>query len=235
MHFTDLGAITQLLALVFAAYAIGATVVGVRANRAPLLVSARRSVYVVAGLMLATALSLLVSFVVHDFGAAYVYQHSSLAMPWYYTTTAFYSGQEGSLLYWATTLSIFAALAVVTARQGAGVLGPIVGAVLMGIESFLLIVLNFISSPFNRIAVAPIDGLGLNPLLQDPGMIVHPPMLLLGYMSFSVPFAYAVAALITGQLDAGWLRDIRRWMLAAWGIQTIGLASGPSVVRPKRA
>jgi cytochrome c-type biogenesis protein CcmF len=226
VHFTDLGAITQLLALVFAAYAIAATIAGVKTDRAALLISARRAVYLVAGLMLLTSVSLLASFVIHDFGAAYVYQHSSLAMPWYYTTTAFYSGQEGSLLYWATTLAVFAALAVVTARQGAGVLGPIVGAVLMGIEGFLLFVLNFISSPFNRIAIAPIDGLGLNPLLQDPGMIVHPPMLLLGYMSFSVPFAFAVAALITGQLDAGWLRDIRRWMLAAWGIQTIGLLLG---------
>jgi cytochrome c-type biogenesis protein CcmF len=90
----------------------------------------------------------------------------------------------------------------------------------------LLIALNFVSTPFARTSVVPLDGLGLNPLLRDPGMLVHPPMLLLGYMSFSVPFAFALAAMITGELGSGWLRSIRRWTLAAWTIMTLGLLLG---------
>jgi cytochrome c-type biogenesis protein CcmF len=88
------------------------------------------------------------------------------------------------------------------------------------------LLLNFVSSPFDRLSIVPLDGQGLNPLLQDPGMLVHPPMLLMGYMSWSLPFAFALAALITGQLDSRWLRAIRRWTLAAWCIQTTGLLLG---------
>src|SRR6185437_4705256 len=96
----------------------------------------------------------------------------------------------------------------------------------MTIEGFFLVVLNFVSTPFGRLHLVQQDGAGLNPLLQDPGMLAHPPMLLMGYMSFSLPFAFAVAAMLTGKLDAGWLRAIRRWMLAAWCIQTTGLLIG---------
>jgi cytochrome c-type biogenesis protein CcmF len=103
---------------------------------------------------------------------------------------------------------------------------PYVVATLMTIEGFFLVVLVFVASPFTRTRLVPTDGVGLNPLLMDRGMLVHPPMLLMGYMSFSLPFAFAVAAMITGRLDTGWLRAIRRWMLAAWGIQTAGLLLG---------
>jgi cytochrome c-type biogenesis protein CcmF len=169
---------------------------------------------------------LIASFLTHDFGLSYVAQHSNLAMPWYYTASAFYGGQEGSLLYWALMLSIFSAIFVITAKRAPAVLVPYVIATLMGIETFLLIVLTTVSSPFVRLPVPLADGVGLNPLLMDPGMLIHPPMLLMGYMSFSVPFALAVAALITGKLDSEWLRSIRRWMLAAWSIQTLGLVLG---------
>src|SRR3989475_3736374 len=123
-------------------------------------------------------------------------------------------------------MSIFSAIFVFTANRAPAVLVPYVIAVLMGIETFLLIVLAGVSSPFVRLPVAPLDGNGLNPLLMDPGMLVHPPMLLMGYMSFSIPFAFAVAALITGKLNSEWLRSIRRWTLAAWSIQTTGLILG---------
>src|SRR2546427_4266800 len=99
-------------------------------------------------------------------------------------------------------------------------------ATLMGIEVFLLLGLAGVSGPFVRLSVAPPVGNGLNPLLMDPGMLIHPPMLLMGYMSFSVPFAFAVAAMITGKLNSDWLRAIRRWTLAAWTIQTTGLLLG---------
>jgi cytochrome c-type biogenesis protein CcmF len=226
VHLSDLGAIAQLLALVFALDAIASALLGARLRRHALLESSRRAVYVVAALLVTAALSLIASFATHDFGAAYVYEHSSLAMPWYYTTAAFYGGQEGSLLYWTMMLTLFSSLAVALHRRAPAPLMPYVTAVLMCIASFLLIVLNFVTSPFARLSIVPLDGLGLNPLLQDPGMLVHPPMLLMGYMSFSVPFAFAFAALVTGRLDSAWLRAIRRWTLAAWTIQTTGLLLG---------
>ncbi|HJT55167.1 MAG TPA: heme lyase CcmF/NrfE family subunit, partial [Ktedonobacteraceae bacterium] len=176
-------------------------------------------------LLLASA-SLIASFLTHDFGLSYVAQHSSLSMPWYYTTAAFYGGQEGSLLYWALMLSVFSAVFVFTSRRAPAVLVPYVMATLMGIEVFLLLMLTTISSPFVRLPAPLPDGVGLNPLLMDPGMLIHPPMLLMGYMSFSLPFAFAVAAMITGKLDSDWLRSIRRWTLAAWSIQTAGLVLG---------
>ncbi len=134
---------------------------------------------------------------------SYVAQHSSLEMPWYFTTAAFYGGQEGSLLYWALMLAVFSAIFSLTAKRAPAAIVPYVIATLMGIQIFLLLMLSTVSSPFVRLPVAPQDGNGLNPLLMDPGMLVHPPMLLMGYMSFSLPFAFAVAAMITGMYWVG--------------------------------
>ncbi len=226
MRFTDLGAIALTLALVFAVYALVASALGALLHRSALVTSGRRSVLVVATFLLTASGSLIASFLTHDFGAIYVAQHSSKAMPWYYSLSAFYGGQEGSLLYWTTMLSIFASIAVLAHRRASPALMPWVVATLMTIESFFLAMLAFVTPPFNRVTIPPVDGAGLNPILQDPGMLIHPPMLLMGYMSWSLPFAFAVAAMITGRLDAGWLRSIRRWTLAAWTIQTTGLILG---------
>src|SRR3989454_7505980 len=201
-------------------------VLGAIRNIPQLVASAKRSVLIVAFFLVLASASLIVSFLIHDFGVNYVAQHSNLAMPWYFTASAFYGGQEGSLLYWALMLSIFSAIFVFTAKRAPAVLVPHVLATLMGIETFFWIVLTTVSNPFARLPVPLADGVGLNPLLMDPGMLVHPPMLLMGYMSFSLPFAFAVAAMITGKLDSEWLRSIRRWMLAAWSIQTLGLVLG---------
>src|SRR5437660_5137230 len=191
-----------------------------------LVASAKRGVLVVALLLLLASFALVGSFLTHDFGVSYIAQHSSLSMPWYFTAAAFYGGQEGSLLYWALMLSLFSAIFIVTAKRAPAELVPYIAATLMGIEVFFLLMLTTVSNPFVRVAVTPTDGNGLNPLLMDPGMLIHPPMLLMGYMSFSVPFAFAVAAMITGKLDSEWLRSIRRWTLAAWSIQTAGLMLG---------
>src|SRR5260370_19279767 len=110
---------------------------------------------------------------------------------------------------------------VFSAKSAPAAVVPYVTTTLMGIEIFFLMVLVPVASPFVRLPVPLPDGVGLNPLLMDPGMLVHPPMLLMGYMSFSVPFAFAVAAMVTGKLDSEWLRAIRRWTLAAWSIQTL--------------
>jgi len=226
VRFTDLGMIGSLLALVFALYAIAASVAGALRARPALVASGRRAVVAVAGFLVLASASLLAAFLTHDFGSVYVAQHSSLVMPWYYSAAAFYGGQEGSLLYWTTMLAVFSAIVVALHRRAPAELMPYVVAVLMGIEGFFLLVLNFVSTPFARTRLVPTDGAGLNPILQDPGMLIHPPMLLMGYMSWSVPFAFAVAAMITGRLDSAWLRAIRRWMLVAWTIQTAGLLLG---------
>ncbi len=231
MHFSDLGTIALILALGFSVLAMIVAVIGA-VHRVPtssqaLLQSAKRSVLVVAFFLLLASYALVESFLTHDFGMKYVSDHSSLSMAWYYTTSAFYSGQEGSLLYWGLMLGVFSAIFILTSRRVSAVLIPYVIVTLMAIETFLLLVLTSVSNPFVRISGPdPADGSGLNPLLMDPGMLIHPPMLLMGYMSFALPFAFAIAALVTGKLDSEWLRSIRRWTLAAWSIQTAGLILG---------
>ena len=226
MYFSDLGFISLLLAAGFALCTIVSAVTGALRGSAPLVASAKRGTLTVTFFLLLASASLIASFLAHDFGVSYVAQHSNLAMPWYYVTAAFYGGQEGSLLYWAVMLSVFSAIFIYSSKRAPAALVPYVMATLMGIESFFLLMLLTVSNPFARLATPLADGIGLNPLLQDPGMLVHPPMLLMGYMSFSLPFAFAVAALITGQLGSEWLRSIRRWTLAAWSIQTVGLILG---------
>ncbi len=226
MHVSDLGVISLALALGFAIYTIITGVLGAVRRSPRLVASMRRGVLVVAFFLIAASASLIVSFLIHDFGVAYVAHESNLAMPWYFTVAAFYGGQEGSLLYWALMLSVFSAIFALTAKRAPAPLVPYVMATLMAIETFFLLMLLTVSSPFVRLPVAPKDGIGLNPLLMDPGMLVHPPMLLMGYMSFSVPYAFAVAAMLTGKLDSDWLRSIRRWTLASWSIQTTGLILG---------
>lgn len=226
MYFSDLGTIALILALAFAAYTIFAAVLGAVRHVPQLVTSAARSVLAVAFLLILASAALIASFLTHDFGVRYVAEQSSLAMPWYYVAAAFYGGQEGSLLYWGLTLAIFSAIFVFTAKRAPAALVPYVMATLMAVEGFILLVLVTVSNPFVRLPVAPPDGKGLNPLLMDPGMLVHPPMLLMGFMSFAVPYAFAVAALLSGQLNNEWLRAIRRWMLASWSIQTVGLILG---------
>ncbi len=226
MHFSDVGIISLILAVGVALSTGIAAVLGAMRHNLRLITGARWGALGVTFLLILASASLIISFLIHDFGVNYVAQQSSLTMPWYFTTAAFYGGQEGSLLYWALMLSIFSAIFVLTSRQASAVLVPYVIATLMGIQIFFLLVLTTVSNPFVRLPVAPPDGRGLNPLLMDPGMLVHPPMLLMGYMSFSLPFAFAVAAMITGKLDSDWLRSIRRWMLASWSIQTTGLLLG---------
>jgi cytochrome c-type biogenesis protein CcmF len=226
VYFSDLGVIALMLATGFAVFAVITAVLGAVRDIPQLKASAARAVLVVAGFMLLAAAALIISFLTHDFGVRYVAEESSLAMPWYYVTAAFYGGQQGSLLYWAVMLAVFSAIFVLSSKRAPAALVPYVIATLMTILTFFLIVLSTVSNPFTRSPVAPPDGQGLNPLLLDPGMLVHPPMLLMGFMSFAVPFAFAVAAMITGRLNSEWLRSIRRWMLASWTIQTVGLILG---------
>ena len=222
MTSSDLGNGVLIAALVAAISAAGAGFLGGRTHDERLLASARNGAFVVAGLLLLAAVILVAGFVNHDFSLRYVAEHSSRAMPVEFIVAAFYSGQPGSLLYWALTLSIFSSIVVAVNFERLRVLIGYVIGVLMSVEIFFLLVLAFVSSPFERLLSVPADGRGLNPLLYDHGMLIHPPMLLLGYSSVAVPYAFAMAALISGRTDAEWIRASRRYALFAWAFLGAG-------------
>ena len=166
------------------------------------------------------------SFVINDFSVEYVASHSNSALPHYYRIAGVWGGHEGSLLLWALMLGVWMTAVTVFSRHlpddmVARVLG-VMGLVSIGFLLFML----FTSNPFMRLFPAPADGRDLNPLLQDPGMVMHPPMLYMGYVGFSVAFAFAIAALLAGRLDAAWARWSRPWTTVAWAFLTVGIALG---------
>jgi cytochrome c-type biogenesis protein CcmF len=166
------------------------------------------------------------SFVANDFSVAYVASNSNSTLPVYYRVAATWGGHEGSLLLWVQTLAAWTLAVAAASRRlpdatAARVLG-VMGLVSIGFLCFML----FTSNPFDRTLPAPLDGRDLNPLLQDLGMIVHPPLLYMGYVGFSVAFAFAIAALLEGKLDAAWARWARPWTLVAWTFLTLGIFLG---------
>lgn len=176
-----------------------------------------------AALALATA-TLLAGFLTHDYAIAYVALHSDSHTAGPLLAAAFYSGQEGSLLYWTLVLTGIGAVSL--AGQGGERLPAYATAVLATLSAFFLTLLVFVASPFTLLGFAVADGAGLNPLLRDGGMLVHPPFLLAGFASFAVPFAFATAALLAGRVDPAWINHTRRLALLAWGLQGTGLLLG---------
>ena len=223
---TTLGQISLWLALLVAAWGAVTGVLGGIRRRPELMHSARRATYVLFGLLLVASASLLTALLKHDFNVEYVAAYTSRNLPLVYTVAAFYGGQAGSLLFWSFVLSIFAAAAQWTTPRRYETLMPYVAAVTSGIEVFFLATMVFAANPFTRLPFTPADGSGLNPQLQNPGMVIHPPMLYLGYISIAIPFAFAVAALISRRLDTGWLHAIRRWTLLSWTFLSIGITLG---------
>jgi len=231
----ELGQVALLLALVVAALQSALPLAGAQRGIAPWMAVARPAAYLQFALV-ALAFALLAhAFVVQDFSLQYVAENSNSLLPLAYRYTAVWGAHEGSLLLWALILSVWTALvARFSRRLPPEVIARVLGV--MGLVSFgFLAFLIFTSNPFARLLPAAAEGRDLNPLLQDPGMIVHPPMLYLGYVGFSVPFAFAIAAL----LDRGglrhpqgdrqwrdWLRWTRPWTNVAWGFLTCGIALG---------
>lgn len=166
------------------------------------------------------------SFYVSDFTVLNVANNSNSLLPWYYKVAATWGSHEGSILFWTVTLSWWGvALAFAARRLPAEMVARVVGTMGLVGMGFLIFML-FTSDPFLRLFPAPAEGADLNPLLQDPGMVFHPPLLYLGYVGFSVPFAFSIAALISGRLDAAWARWMRPWTTAAWVLLTLGIALG---------
>ena len=196
-HLEDIGALAVLLAFCFAAYATIGSVTGKLRRNPFLIVSAERAIYGVWFLITLASAILVSALMTGDFRFSYVAEHSNRAMPLIYKFTAWWGGQEGSLLFWSWLLATYAAVVVFTNRHKHRDFMPYVVAVLSTIQTFFLILNNFVVSPFQMLAVdkaitAVPDGNGLNPLLQYPAMAIHPPMLYLGYVGFAVPFAFAV-------------------------------------------
>ena len=162
----------------------------------------------------------------HDFSLAYVTEHTDMSTPTALVAAGFYGGQEGSLLYWAVILGVLGSASLVASAALGERLAAYAAGVLASILCFFLLVLAMVASPFDLLAITPPDGLGLNPVLRDGGMLIHPPVVLAGFASFAIPFAFAAAALLAGRTDAAWIAHTRRFVLLAWCLQTTGLVLG---------
>ena len=201
--------------------------VGGAQSRPDLQQSARNATFALLGALMVAVISLEIAIFRHDFSLEYVAAYTSRNLPTFYLWSALYAGQKGSLLFWATVLSLFAVLAqVLTSRRHRAYL-PYVAAVTCTVATFFIAVMLFAdANPFQRLGFTPIDGRGMNPQLQNPGMVFHPPMLYLGYISITIPFAFAIAALLTKKLDSDWLVAVRKWTLVSWLFLSIGLILG---------
>ena len=222
----DIGYFSLCLALVAAAYSTVASVVGDRRKHLALIRSGENSSLAVCGLLTVSVLALWHALLGHDFQIQYVAENSNRAMPLLYVVAALWGGQNGSLLFWGWLLSVYIAALVLINRGRYRALMPCAVATLAATSFFFILLSLFAADPFTRLPVTPEDGRGLNPLLQHPIMAIHPPMLYLGMVGMSVPFAFAMAALISRQLDNTWVRAARRWMLVSWTFLGAGLLLG---------
>jgi cytochrome c-type biogenesis protein CcmF len=187
---------------------------------------ARQAILANAVLISLAAGTVVWSFVINDFSVAYVAQNSNTRLPMIYRFTALWGAHEGSLLLWAWILTVYCATACFIHRRDNARLLSYATATFGAIQAAFLILILVLSSPFRQIFPAPADGRELNPLLQDPGLIIHPPLLYLGYVGSIVPFAFAVAVLIEGRAGPEWISAMRRWVLFAWCALTSGIMVG---------
>jgi cytochrome c-type biogenesis protein CcmF len=220
-----LGAACLVLALIAALAAGGLALAGTRGDRR-LVDSSRRAVYALCALLTICVVVLEAAFLRSDFSVELVADHSSTTTPTFYKLTALWSSQGGSLLLWAWVLSIASSIVLFLTRTKHREIVPWATAVLAGLGAFFCGLMLFGANPFTRLDPAPIEGAGLNPLLRHPAMMIHPPMLYSGYVAFSIPFAFAIGALITRRLDASWIRSTRRFALVAWILLGIGILLG---------
>ena len=222
----SLGSAVLVLAFVTMVFAMLAALAGRKGEDRWVLVS-RRAVYGACALLSICVVLIEIAFAGDDFSFDIVQQHSSIETPTFYKLAAMWSSQEGSLLLWAWVLSIASSLALYATRNRLREIVPYATAVMAGVASFFTGLMLFAGgvNPFAN-SPAPADGIGLNPLLQHPSMMIHPPMLYSGYVAFTVPFAFAIGALVTRRLDASWIRATRRFALIAWAFLGFGLLLG---------
>ena len=220
----ELGRAALFVCLALALYATFAGAYAARERRRRLAVSAQNALYAAFAAALVAGAVLLVAMVRHDFSFVYVADHTSSKLPWYYSVSAFWGGQEGSLLLWLLVLSGFSAAAVFLQRRAQDLIVWVVPV--LGIcATFFSLLLVAVASPFATQA-RPAEGFGLNPSLQNPYMVAHPPALYLGYVGLAIPFAFAMGALLSGRTDERWIIVTRRWTLIAWMFLGVGQLLG---------
>jgi cytochrome c-type biogenesis protein CcmF len=217
-----------LVALVTALYGIVVAVLGVKRQRRDLVDSAYSAVYATFGLLTLATGAMIYGLVTHDFSIGYVAQVGSRATPTFYTVISLWGALEGSILFWGWVLAMYSAVVVWQNRSRPGQLVPYAAATLLAISSFFYILMLGPANPFTLVSPTPADGPGPNPLLQNHIlMAVHPPLLYLGYVGMTVPFAFAIGALLSGEVDrADWIKLTRRWTLSAWAFLSLAIVAG---------
>ena len=221
-----IGELSLWIALLMAAWATTVSFAGGALRRDDLVASGRRAIYATAIMTVIASIGLWTALLTRDFSLEYVAGNISRNMPNVYVFAAFWGGMAGSMLFWALILSIYSAIAIYANRESNRMLVPYAAGTLGAVLVFFLATTAFRANPFARLDWMPLDGRGMNPQLQNPGMAIHPPNLYLGYVATAVPFAFAIAALCTRRLDAEWLGVVRRWSLLSWFFLTVGIVLG---------
>jgi cytochrome c-type biogenesis protein CcmF len=230
------GSFALILAFVCAVYAFVGGIAAIITRHPLLIKSARQAGIAVCALIFTATLSLVYLFFSDNYSVAYVVSHSNRDLSTFFKVAALWSGQEGSLLFWSFLLAIYVVSVLLTYRNKNPELMPYVGVILAGVQLFFLTISNFVASPFKALGVANAagsfdlvaraDGNGLNPVLQYPEMVIHPPNLYSGYTGFTIPFAFALAALLARYPGEKWIHLTRKWTMIAWCFQTMGILLG---------
>jgi cytochrome c-type biogenesis protein CcmF len=223
---SQLGSLLLLISLVVAVYGIIAAALGARLGRWEFVASAYRAVFWLFGLVTAAALLLVAALITYDFSIAYVARNTLRGTPLYYRVTALWGSLEGSLLLWQWLLSLFSAAVALSQRRKLRELMPYAVAVLLTVSAFFLYIMVVPANPFRSQFPVPADGRGLNPLLLTTSMIFHPVFLYLGFVGFTIPFAFAIGALVSGRFGEEWILATRRWTIMAWYFLTVGILIG---------
>jgi cytochrome c-type biogenesis protein CcmF len=224
---TALGEFALWIALPVSFWGVAMGFIGGHQRRGDLVLSAERSVHVTFGLLVVASLGVINAFLKDQFQYLYVANYSNRDLDTYFKVSGLWAGQTGSLLFWAVLLALFASITVYLNRHRNREFMPVVVGVLQGILGFFIVVLLFADvNPFQQLGFTPADGRGLNPQLQNYWMTIHPPVLYLGFTAFSIPFAFAMAALLTGRTDSRWIVLTRRWTLLSWFFLSNGIIFG---------
>jgi cytochrome c-type biogenesis protein CcmF len=223
----SLGYYLLLAAFVVSAYALAMSVAGARRRSRPLIETGVGAFYLMSAIMAVASSVIVYAFVAGDYSIRYVQRYSDATQPLFYKLTSYWGGLDGSIMFWVTLLSFFGTTAVYVNRERHRELMPYVVAVISSVQMFFLYLMIVHNNPFQTyLTENPTDGAGLNPLLQNFYMAIHPPTMYLGFVGLTIPFAFGMAALITGFVDDSWLRAVRRWTMISWLFLSVGLGLG---------
>ncbi|MDQ7053943.1 MAG: cytochrome c biogenesis protein CcsA [candidate division KSB1 bacterium] len=223
---SDFGHLFMIMALSSAVYALFASFLGLYRKSTELVLSAERAAIATTAFITLAIVALEQALLSSDFRYEYVASYTNRALPAFFKFTALWAGQAGSLLFWAWILVLYIMVMLVTYRKRLQADMPFVLGILMGIVIFFLSLTTFVTNPFELLPQPVPDGRGLNPLLQHWAMVIHPPILYLGYVGFAIPFAFALGALMRGKTGNEWVKNVRRWTIVPWFFLGIGILLG---------